>query len=289
MQDLSRQLAGAQLGITMASLALGFVGEPALGHLIEDLLGGVDLPERLVTTIGFVLALGIVSFLHMVIGEMVPKNLSIAGAERMLLRLARPMRAFTRLFAPVIVSLNALANLTLRLLRVEPTDELAVAVTPEELASMFAESRAEGLLDEEVHGLLSRALGYSRITADEVMSPLASRPSVSRLTPVSEVEAVSAASGASRLPVRSPDGSTFAGFVHVKDLLDLDPGLAGRPVPMDRIRPMIRFRPDATLPDMLVAMRRARTYLAFVAEPEGHPLGLVELDDVLDPLVAESS
>ncbi len=289
MQDLSRQLAGAQLGITMASLALGFVAEPAIAHVLEDFLHDAsDLPEGVVATIGLVVALSIVSFFHMVIGEMVPKNLAIAGAERMLLILARPMRLYSRLFSPIIVSLNAIANGVMRLLKVEPADELATAATPEELSAMFAESKEEGTIGDEEHGLLSRALGWSRITAGQVMSPLDSVAAVDRLTPVADVEVAAVSDGRARVPVRSPDGRTLLGFVHLKDLLELPDTARTRPVPLARIRPMVRLSETATLPDMLLTMRRARNHLAVVEDTHHQPVGVVELDEVLLPLVGDS-
>ena len=157
--DLSSQLAGAQLGITIASLLLGYVAEPAIAHALEDVLHDtVDLPEGVTATIGFVVGLTIVVFLHMVLGEMVPKNIAIAGPERTLLALDLPNRLYLKIFGPVIWLLNALANVIVRLLGFEPADELSNSHTSGELAEMISASRAEGLIADVEDQLLRGAL-----------------------------------------------------------------------------------------------------------------------------------
>lgn len=158
MRHLSLMLAGAQLGITVCSLGLGAVAEPAVAHLIERGAGAVGLPDWLLHPVAFAIALGIVVSCHMVIGEMVPKNIAIAAPERAALLLGPAMAAVVRVARPLIWLLNHLANAVLRLTGVEPKDEMTAAYTPDEIAGLLAESHAEGLLQPEEHELLTHAL-----------------------------------------------------------------------------------------------------------------------------------
>ncbi len=167
--DLSRQLAGAQLGITICSLLLGFVAEPAIAHALEAVLHDqVQVSEGAATTIGFALALSIVVFLHMVLGEMVPKNIAIAAPERTVLALEWANRLYLRVFGPAIVVLNALANVMIRLLGAEPADEISDSHTSDELADMVSASRKEGLIQDVQDRILRGALaiGEAPIAAD---------------------------------------------------------------------------------------------------------------------------
>src|SRR5205807_2123593 len=139
--DLTMQLAGAQLGVTMASLGIGFFGEPTVAQLIEDALGNVvHLSDGVLQAIGLVIGLGIVVFIHMILGEVVPKNISLSGPERVLLWLATPARWYLKVFRPVVRGLQAMANAGVRAFKVEPRDELTSAHTAEELVVMLGES-----------------------------------------------------------------------------------------------------------------------------------------------------
>ena len=203
LRSLSMLLAGAQLGITLCSLGLGAVAEPAVAHLLEDLLDVLHVPEALLHPIAFAVALTLVVFLHMVLGEMVPKNLSLASPERLSLVLVPALAAFVRVTRPLILFLNGLANGGLRLLKVEPRDELEAAHTPEELAEIIAESRSEGLLDRDKHERLTGALALENLRARDIMIP------VGRLVTVAAVDHRRPAGGPGRrdrlLPVPGLD------------------------------------------------------------------------------------
>ena len=176
--DVNLQLAGSQLGITMASLGLGAVAEPTLAHLIESVVERFgEVPEGVLHGIGFVVALTIVVFLHLVVGEMVPKSIAIAHPERVLTTLSGLNRAYMVVFGPVIRLLNQLSNAGMRLLRVEPGDERVTLHTAEELARLLTESREGGILEERAHDLLSgalemggRTLGSITVSPDRVVS-----------------------------------------------------------------------------------------------------------------------
>ena len=287
MRELSLQLAGAQLGITMASLGLGFVAEPAVASVLESVLEPLGLPSGLLHTLSFVVALTIVVFFHMVIGEMVPKNVAIAAPEQTLLWLALPVRLYSALFGPVIRFLNALANLGLRIIRIEPRDELAVTHTADELAGMLAASREEGLLEEFEHGLLRGALGFGEREVASIMVPRDRVRGIGRTATVAEAEQVVVETGHSRLVVFGRDIDDVLGFVHAKDLLSLPPSARGQQLPGGRIRRMLVLAQNRRLEEVLVAMRRARVHVALVVDPWGRTAGVVTLEDVLEELVGE--
>jgi CBS domain containing-hemolysin-like protein len=286
LEHLSLMLACAQLGITVASLGLGAVAEPAVAHLLEAPFEAAHLPADLLHPVAFTLALAVVVYLHVVIGEVVPKNLAIAGPERAALVLAPPLVALARVLAPLIKVLDAATRLLLRLLRVEPKEELASAFTAEEVHSIVTESRREGLLDEEEHGLLTGALELAARPAADVMVPVASLVTVPQTASPEEVERVVARTGFSRLPVRDESG-TLTGYLHVKDLLFADDGAYQQPVPPRRVRALVNVPADEDVEDVLVALQRAGAHLARVVDPGGSTVGVVFLEDVLEELVGE--
>ena len=288
MRHLNVQLAGAQLGITMASLLLGYVAEPAVAGLIEDLTSTfVHLPERVLSTIGFVVALTIVAFLHMVIGEMVPKNVAIADPERTLLALAWPNRAYVTVFGPVLRVLNAMSNAGVRLLGVEPRDELATAASADELAMMLGASRDEGLIQEVAHQLLTGALDLGDRSITTVMVPRDGIVWLPRTATPPEAEALVLSSGHTRLLVAGDGVDDVLGFVHAKDLLTLGGAARHRPLPLGRVRRMLVLGSRTSLDDALLAMQQARVHVAVVADADGHTLGIATLEDVIEALVGD--
>ena len=287
VRELSFMLSSAQLGITLASLALGYVAEPSVAALIEHPLEWVHVPHGLVHPIALVLALTIVVFLHMVVGEMIPKNVAIAEPDRTALWLALPMRAFTFLLRPVIAILNAMANGGQRLLGVEPRDELVNLATGEELLTMLSASRREGFLDDVGHGLLSGALGFSEREVQTVMVPRARVVAVRAGTAVEVVESAVVESGQSRLPVYERSLDEIVGYVHVKDLLALPPEARSRPLPRSIVREMLSVAADEPLQNLLFIMRSARLHVAVVVDPGRRTVGIVTLEDLLEALVGD--
>jgi CBS domain containing-hemolysin-like protein len=286
--DLTMQLAGAQLGVTMASLGIGAFGEPTVAHLIESALGSVvSLPERVIHTLGFIFGLGVVVFGHMVIGEVVPKNLALAGPERALLWMAPVARAYLRVFRPVVWLLQRMANAGVRLLRVEPRDELTSAHTASELAVMVAESHEGGLIEEFAHDLLAGVLDFAERAVSSVMVPRERVVAVSRGQTVAEVERVVVGSGHSRLPVIDADVDAVLGFVHAKDLLTLPGEAHDQALPLRIVRRMLVVPRDRSLEDLLLSMRRARIHFAVVVDESRRTLGVVTLEDLLEELVGD--
>jgi CBS domain containing-hemolysin-like protein len=286
MENVSLMMAGAQLGITVCSLGLGAVGEPALAHLIEPLFERFGVPEALLHPVAFTLAMAVVVFLHVVLGEMVPKNIALAGPERSALVLTPPLVAIVTVLKPFIVALNAVANGVLRLLRVEPKDEISSTFTREEVAGLVEESRREGLLDEESYDLLSGALGFGERTVERVLLPAAGLTTVARGTSVAAVEERCAETGFSRFPVVDAAGQ-LTGYLHVKDVLESDPARRDRPVADKWIRPLATVRPGDRLQEALGVMQARGAHLARVADADGTVHGVVALEDVLEELVGE--
>ncbi|MGJ6980726.1 hemolysin family protein [Aestuariimicrobium soli] len=286
MENVSQVMAGAQLGITICSLGLGAVGEPAVAHLLERVFESLHVPHDLVHPISFVIALVVVVYLHVVLGEMVPKNIALAGPERSALVLGPPMMGLVTVLKPLIVVLNATANLVLRLLRVEPKDEVSSAFTREEVAVMVEESRGEGLLADDEYDRLAGALGFTERTISAVLLPLDDLATVERGCTAVEVEDLCARTGFSRFPVRS-GGGDLLGYLHVKDVLETDPQRRGRVVDDKWIRPFATVRATDVLHDGLETLQRKGAHLARVVDDEGETIGLATLEDVLEELVGE--
>ena len=289
IRDLSLQLTGAQLGITIASLLLGFVAEPAIAHGLEALLHDiVDLPESVTTTIGFVVALSIVVFFHMVLGEMVPKNIAIAGPEKTLLVLDLPNRAYLWLFRPVLFVLNHLANFIVRRFGVEPADEVSDVHTSDELADMISASRKEGLIADVQDQLLRGALAIGEAPVGTLMVPRERIGFVERSATAVEAEAAVVRSGHSRLLVVGQGGlDDVLGFIHAKDLLTIPAAARDRPLPLGRIRRIPILGADVVVDDALYALQRARVHLAVVADAADRTVGVVTLEDMLEELVGD--
>jgi CBS domain containing-hemolysin-like protein len=288
LRELSLMLAGAQLGITMASLGLGFVAEPAVARLIESGLDTfVDVSPGVIHSISVVVALTIVVYLHMVIGEMAPKNIAIAHPEKTALAIAIPFRVYTAMFRPVVRLLNALANGGVRLLRVEPIDEIVSAHSADEIAAMIAASAREGMLGAYEHRLLSGAVGFGERDAASAMVPRTEMVAVpATVTPV-ELEGLVLATGHSRFPVFVDDVDNVVGFFHAKDLLRIPPEQRDQLLPSNLIRQMLVVPESRKLQPLLFDMRRQRIHFALVVDEHGGTAGVVTIEDLLEELVGE--
>jgi CBS domain containing-hemolysin-like protein len=282
MERVSLMMAGAQLGITVCSLGLGAIGEPAVAHLLEPVFTALGIPEAVVHPVSFVLALTVVVALHVVIGEMVPKNLALAGPDRAALTLAPPLAAVVTVLKPLIVTLNALANGVLRLLRVSPKNEVTSSFTRDEVAGLLDQSRAGGLLDQRGHDLLTGALTLEDRDTRAVLIPCDRLTTVTPEDTALDVERAAARTGFSRFPVVG--GGRLTGYVHVKDVL-ADDGAPDVRV-ADITRPLPRVPATGDLRTTLQTMQAGGAQLAAVTEG-GRVLGVVALEDILEELVGE--
>jgi CBS domain containing-hemolysin-like protein len=287
LKELSLMLAGAQLGITMASFGLGAIAEPALATGFEHLLERFDLPSAAIHAIAFTVALSIVVFLHMVVGEMAPKSLSIANPERAALALARPFRAFTLVVRPFLHVLNVMANGLVRLCGVEPQDELAAAHAPGDLLMLVKESAEHGLIPVEQHGLLERALDMSGLDAEAAMVPRPDIVAIAAEASIEDVERLTSDTGRSRIPVYDGELDRISGVVHVKDLLDISPLDRRRLRAGDLARPAFITVESRPIEDLMLDMREARTHVAIVVDEYGSVSGLVSLEDLIEELIGD--
>jgi CBS domain containing-hemolysin-like protein len=231
-----------------------------------------------------VVALAFVSYLHMVLGEMVPKNLALAGPVRVALLLGPPMAGWVRLTRPLLVAINGLANGILRLVRVQPRDELSTAYTADELGDLFAESAAAGPLDNEHQERLTRALTLDRATTADVLLPLADLVTIGDTSTGADLERLVARTGYSRFPIRA--GADLTGYVHVKDLLQVDPGASDQPISASLRRPLVTIDVGTPLIEAIATLQRAGSHLGRVTDGPA-TLGVVALEDVLQELVGE--
>lgn len=289
IEDVSTSLAATQLGITACSLLIGAVGEPALAHMIEPLFEAIGIPGFLVHPIALVIALLVVTFLHMVIGEMVPKNIAIAQPAASALLLGPVLRIFVMVLRPVIWLMNSFANLVVRyVLRAMPKDEVASAFTSDEVAGFVAESGRVGLLDSDEIRLLTGALQFEALTAADVAIPFSAIRTVPHHATNAELERMTAETGFSRFPVLGPNGD-LEGYIHTKDVLGLD--VAERDQPFDReiLHALGRVPRDAKLQNVIRRMQANNAHLALVEgmRTDGGQNAIVALEDVLEELVGE--
>jgi CBS domain containing-hemolysin-like protein len=284
LEHVSALMAAAQLGITLCTLVLGVVAEPAIEHLLEPVFHAMGVPEGAGHAVSFVIALTLATYLHMLLGEMVPKNIALAEPVRSALLLGPPLVALSRALRPVIFTINAFANTLLKLLRVETRNEVAATFSDAELARIVRDSGEAGLIDERARERLHDALELGRRPVRDVVLPLDRVAYVYLGVTPEQLEALSAESGYSRFPVVD-EGRRIIGYLHVKDALDQTP--RDLPFRLKDMRSIARVRESTPLDDVLTAMRGSRTHLAAVLGADGRLTGLVTMEDVLRELFGQ--
>ncbi|MEU7581215.1 hemolysin family protein [Streptomyces sp. NPDC041068] len=284
LQHVSALLAAAQLGITLCTLVLGIVAEPAIAHLLEPAFDAVGVPHGLVHPISFVIALTVATYLHMLLGEMIPKNIALAEPVRSALLLGPPLVALARALRPVIFAINAFANGLLKLLRVEVRDEVSASFSDDELARMVKDSSDAGLIDDRAQERLHDALELGRRPVRDVVLPLEDVVYARVGVTPEQLEQLSAESGFSRFPVVD-DGRRIVGYLHVKDALDRAP--RDLPFRVPDMRKIAQVREATPLDDVLTAMRGSRTHVAAVLGSDGRLAGMVTMEDVLRELFGQ--
>ncbi|NYE20955.1 hemolysin family protein [Microbacterium immunditiarum] len=290
MEHATLMLATCQLGITICSLLILNVSEPAIHHLLAEPLGLTGLNESLVDVISFVIALVLVSYLHVVFGEMVPKNLAFSVPDRSVLMLATPLVWISKLFHPVIVSLNWIANHAVRLFRVEPKSEAASTFTLEEVATIVSQSRIEGVLDDAA-GTVAAALEFTDKKAKAIAVPLGELVTLPETTTPDEIERAVAKHGFSRYVIVDDSGEPV-GYVHLKDVLRVAEGPeaavgAAAQIPAKRVHHMVPVLETTDLEDALALMRRAGRHLAQVRDANGRTTAVLFLEDIIEELIGE--
>ncbi len=290
MEHATLMLATSQLGITICSLLILNVSEPAIHHLLAVPLGLTGWSYAVIDVIAFIIALLVVSYLHVVFGEMVPKNLAFSVPDRAVLMLATPLVWVSKVFYPVIGTLNWIANHILRLFKVEPKDEAASTFTLEEVSTIVNQSRIEGVLDDAA-GTVAAAVEFTDKKAKDVAVPLADLVTLPEATTPDEIERAVARHGFSRYVIVDAEGMPL-GYVHLKDVLRAAEGPDApddvvRPIAQRRIHAMVPVEETTDLEDVLALMRRAGRHLAQVRDAEGRTTAVLFLEDIIEELVGE--
>ncbi|HJA05383.1 MAG TPA: hemolysin family protein [Candidatus Microbacterium stercoravium] len=285
MEHATAMLATSQLGITICSLLILNVSEPALHHLLMVPLGITGLGEAAVGTIAFVITLVFVSYLHVVFGEMVAKNIAFSVPDRAVLLLAPPLVWVSKVFHPIVWLLNAIANSVLRLFRVEPKSEANSTFTLEEVATIVSQSRREGVLQDPT-GTVAAALEFTDKDAGDIAVPLEQLVTLPETASTAEIERAVASHGYSRYVIVDDSGAP-TGYVHLKDILRITDARADDPIPAKRIHHMVPVGVTTDLEDALALMRERGRHLANVRESDGRTVGVLFLEDILEELVGE--
>lgn len=284
MEHATLMLAVTQLGITICSLLILNVSEPAIHHLLQ--YGLFWLPEEASTVVAFVITLLLVSGLHVVFGEMVPKNIAFSTPDRAALLLAPPLVAFGRVFRPVVRALNGMADLVLKACGVTPKHAVGAAFTLDQVATIVAESRREGILRDDA-GTLGNAFEFTEKVAADVAVPTRELITVGPEGTPADIERAVAKHGFSRYVIVDADGAP-TGYVHLKDVISLEQdGEFDAPIPVKRHRSLIAVTMETELEDALAAMQRAGAHLSKVVDPYAQIVGVLFLEDIIEELVGE--
>ncbi|MEV5982541.1 hemolysin family protein [Streptomyces sp. NPDC052114] len=278
MRELSLMLAGAQLGITVCTLGLGSLSKPAISHELDPLLHELGLPSGVSYGVSFALAMIVVVFLHMVVGEMAPKSWAIAHPERSAMLLAPPFRAVVKVVRPLILLLNKVSNALVRLCRVTPRDELASVHNREQLTHLVEESERLGLISEADSELITNSLTEPYTPVGDLQTPAETITSVRAQAGIDDVLATAAAHDRSRLLVF--DGTVVAGSVHARDAL-IARARGRTATARDLARPVPELAARDTVGHAIEQLRERRASLAVVRDGDGRLTGMVTLDDLL--------
>ena len=290
IEQLPLMISACQFGITLASLGLGALAEPVVASLLTDPLAVLRVPHELIHPLALAIALTLVSCLHMLLGEMVPKNLALTGPERAAMMLAPPLLLFVQIFRPLIIGLTAVATAVLKLIRITPASEIGEVTDRDSVAALIGESSEEGLLKTDQQELLTGALAFEETKAEAVGLALDTLVTVDPDITPERIEQLVAATGFSRFPVRGDralTGADLIGYIHIADVLDTDQ--ARRNLPLDHrwIRPLGEIRATATLQTALATLRRSGSHLARLIDDNGRTQAVIALEDILEELVGE--
>ncbi len=284
---LDSYLNATQLGITLSSLSLGWVGGPAVAALLFPVFRFVGIgSERVVHTIAVVVASGMLSVMHILLGEMVPKFIGIRAAERTAMAAARPMIVFRTVFLPVLWIMDRLASLLLRAVGLPATDNPEGRLSEEEIRGMLESEATRGVLPETMRALITRVLRGADRPVRSAMIPRVDVAFLSALHPIEKIRERARETEFSRLPVvEGDDLDRVIGYVHLRDLFF---GEAG---PAPEIKPIVRelvFVPESTtVGNLLQELRLSRVHLAIVVDEYGGTSGLITLEDLMEELVGE--
>ncbi|MFB9464040.1 hemolysin family protein [Streptomyces cinereospinus] len=286
LKELSFQLSGTQLGITLTSLVVGMLAEPALARLLDGPLTAAGVPDGAVSGVAVAIGMLLASAVQMVVGELVPKNWAVSRPLQVARFVAGPQYAFARAFRPVIAALNGVANRLVRALGVEPAEELASARTPGELVSLARHSARAGALEQDTADLFVRTLSLGELTAQHVMTPRVKVSALQSSATAEDVVNLTRATGLSRFPVYRERIDEVVGMVHLKDALAVSAPERLR-TPVGRIARPPLLVPETLPVRPLLARLRSEQPIAVVVDEYGGTAGVVTLEDIVEELVGE--
>ncbi|MFC8196954.1 hemolysin family protein [Streptomyces sp. NPDC060006] len=286
LKELSFQLSGTQLGITITSLVVGMLAEPALAALLNGPITAVGIPGGAVSGVAVVVGMLLASAVQMVIGELVPKNWAVSKPMQVARFVAGPQHAFSTVFRPVISGLNSVANRLVRTLGVEPTAELASARTPGELVSLARHSARAGALEQDTADLFVRTLSLADLTAQHVMTPRVRVSALQSSATAEDVVNLTRATGLSRFPVYRERIDEIVGMAHLKDALAV-PSRDRLRTPVTRIAQAPLLVPETLPVQPLLERLRNEQPIAVVVDEYGGTAGVVTLEDIVEELVGE--
>ena len=287
LRTLSTQMSGAQLGITVTSLVVGFIAEPSIAALLVGPLQGLGLSEGAALPIALTLALVLATGTQAIFGELVPKNWAISEPIRVGRAVAGPQRTFTKVSGPLLRVLHESANWILRRIGVEPQEELASARSPEELLSLVSHSGTSGTLDEETAELVTRSIEFGERTASDVMTPRPRVVFVERTDTCAAVMELVAGTGHARFPVVGENEDEVVGLAHYKNVLPV-PYEERESTPIAKVMaPVLTVPESLELDPLLELLRGAPLQLAVVIDEYGGTAGVVTLEDLVEEIVGE--
>ncbi|QRG66020.1 hemolysin family protein [Brevibacillus choshinensis] len=285
-QQLDAYLSACQLGITLASLGLGWVGEPAIAHYVEPMMAFFHLPHYLEGPISLAIAFAIITFLHIVLGELAPKSLAIQKAEATSLWTAGPLMFFYKLSYPLIWLLNGAANLFIRRLGIEPASENESAHTEEEIRLLVTQSHKSGHIDQTELALVDNVFEFSERLAREIMIPRIDMICLYDDNTFEENLVIMRDSRHSRFPVAHEDKDRLIGFVHTTDFY-LSALTTGRAELKDFLRPLLTVPESMEISHVLRLMQKRRSQLAIVIDEYGGTAGILTMEDILEEIVGD--
>ncbi len=286
----NRYIATAQLGITIASLGLGMYGEPQIAHFIEAYLAqylGLDIHDTLITTTGYLIALSLLTYLHIVVGEMVPKSLALAAPDRAVLTIAQPMRLMQTIFSWPVRLLNGIGNGLLHVFRIPPAEGHARLHSPEELELIVSESVEGGLISKSEEEIIRNIFDFAERYVHQVMTPRNKVEAVPQDITLPDLLQQMADSHYSRLPVYQEDLDHIVGILHVKDLVRYQARTKGTFDIRLLLRPVPVVPENYPADKLLSIFKRRRTHFAIVLDEFGGTAGIVTLEDLVEEVVGE--
>lgn len=282
VHNLDGYLSACQLGITLASLALGWLGEPAVATIVGPIVTSLGFGETSVYVISLIIAFMFITVLHIVLGELAPKTIAVNKAEAVLLLTAGAMNVFFRIMYPIIWIVKGLASGLLRVFRLAPASELATAHTEEEIRIIMQESNKSGLIDNTEMTLVDNIFEFADTMAREIMIPRTEMICLNNHLTVEENMEVAFEGMRTRYPVCDGDKDHILGFIHIKDLIR-----DNAPKYSELIRPILTVPESIQISALLKVMQRAKTQIAILIDEYGGTSGMVTLEDIMEEIVGE--